>query len=144
MTSRRYIGIVLRLALVAGLLAGAVEAARVYVIAIDDRARTTEIKSALECAALKPDEELRRAATSPGANFDLGKVGCANRQFWAADYEVDAVRRGSMTWVDAKTSFFQPWRTAEAAMVWFVLVSLVGAGFWGVFMTLRWIWGRSS
>jgi hypothetical protein len=84
-----------RLSLVAAAIAAAYTSFNDWNASVERSHRNQEMIRVLECGARLPEERLKAAVNAYG-NIDLGKVGCADRQFFASFGELREARDGTL------------------------------------------------
>lgn len=142
LSTRYFIGMVLRLSIVVAVISGAVDASKRWNEYTADQSDHYRRGTAYECAAKLPRETVVQSLNSFG-NFDAAKFGCSGGQtsFWISVMEFDQIRRGE----DIRG---KPWRvpfdlgaTAAVGLIAFVLSTMAGVLLFGAINLTRWILG---
>jgi hypothetical protein len=99
------------------------------------------IVTTVECGARLSEETLKPTVNQFGL-FDLGKVGCASKQFWASSDELLQARNGVMEreWADTR---FNVRNAAEYSLAhavpYLIIVNLLGFAFVALRVVFGWI-----
>lgn len=129
-----------RLSIVVAIVAGAYTAWSDYRLRTDQQLSNLEWISTLRCGAKTAPELLEQHKNVYG-NYDLGKVGCADRQYLASSEEMKNAWSGKYD--NELPLSLPPMFTAEntlgVAFVWFVLTNLAGFALLGLLSAYNWV-----
>lgn len=140
-TTRRILKGTFRLSVVAAVLAG------LYALYLKVDAWGKESDSnfrmlvALECGAQLSESRLKTAVNAYG-NFDLGKLGCADRSFIASFDEIERTKSGAMKRELTEREFHVGYAAEYAAgyaLIALVLINLAGLAVVTIRGVMRWI-----
>jgi hypothetical protein len=105
------------------------------------RDRNLQMVLTLECGSKVSPEALQTSVNQYGL-FDLGKVGCANRQFWASSDELLKARNGVMMpeWTEPEfRARYAGEYSLTHALIALFLVNLLGLAFIALRAVFGWI-----
>jgi hypothetical protein len=107
-----------------------------YTAQISDRENTV---SALKCGAKFDPTKLESVKNEFGL-FDIGKLGCADKQFWASQIEMQHAWSGKMgaDWIEAAPRYDFIEVTIKFLLA-FVLINFCGLLFWISMRLLSWV-----
>lgn len=129
-----------RLSILVGVVMGAVLSWKALRVADEAYRKDLEMWTTLRCARHLLDKDTKPIENEFG-NIDIGKIGCANRQFWANKKEIQEA------WAQAEPDRKQrDWMLDHGlkeaglnAVLALVLTNLLGLVFLGVRRTYRWV-----
>jgi hypothetical protein len=102
------------------------------------------IERPLECGARLSEMTLRSATNQPTGLIDLGKVECADRQFWASFSELEQARTGTTRreWLNLKFNMgYAASYSLGYAILALLVVNLLGLSLVTLRAVFRWIAG---
>lgn len=104
----------------------------------DERQRHACLIATLRCDARLPAETIRKNLNEVG-NVNLGKLGCADRQFWASQAEISDAWSGTTDETPATVNRFSWGRIGEAAVLAFILTNALGPAAIACLKIYRWV-----
>jgi hypothetical protein len=128
-----------RISVVVALLSGAYVMFDSYRQQSDSRMEQLKIESVLTCGAMIESARLESVKNEFGL-FDIGKLGCSDKQFWASQKELSDAKNGNLDtyWTDSGPSL-DYLRIATLSLLAFVLTNFAGLAFWVVQRIFKWV-----
>jgi hypothetical protein len=129
----------LRLSLVVALLVAVWVMIENYQSYSEQLAGRENIMWSLRCGA-KLNKVLLESVKSEFGTYDIGKLGCADKQFWASDEEMQQAWSGdeAKDWTNSAPTFDYLEVVVKSVFA-FLLINLCGLLFWISRKTLSWI-----
>ena len=129
-----------RLSIVVAIVAAAYTAWSDYKLHMDQQLSHLEWISKLRCGAKTAPELLEQHKNVYGI-YDLGKVGCADRQYLASSEEMKNAWSGKYDNEPPKYQhpMFRAENTLAAGFVWFVYANLAGLALLGLLSVYNWV-----